>query len=74
MRATNVRSANKDAVYLTGDVTGTDINTDIASWINATYFTANTPDIKALSFTNSKGKFDFTRLVTDTVTLTVVAK
>lgn len=74
VRATNVRSANKDAVYLTGDVTGTDINTDIASWINATYFTANTPDIKALAFTNAKGKFDFTRVVTDTWTLTGLAK
>lgn len=74
VRATNVRTADKSAVYLTGSVTGTDINTDLASWVNATYFSANEPDIKAIAFTNAKGKFDFTRTITGTWTLAGLAK
>ncbi len=74
IRATNVRVAGSDPVYLSGDVTGSDISTEMASWIDATYFAANQPDIKAIAFANAKGKFDFTRTISDTWTLAGLAK
>ncbi|MCX6045759.1 MAG: DUF4340 domain-containing protein [Chloroflexi bacterium] len=74
VRATNVRAAGSDPVYLSGDVTGADISTEMASWIDATYFTANQPDIKAIAFANAKGKFDFTHTISNTWTLVGLAK
>ena len=73
VRATNVRTANSDTVYLTGDLTGTDIRTDIANWIDTTYLTLNTADVTALSIANVNGKFDFTRGVSNTWTLADLA-
>ncbi len=74
VRATNVRTADDNPVYLSGSVTGSDINTELAGWIDATYFTANQPDIKKIAFANAKGKFDFTKTVTNTWTLAGLAK
>src|SRR5205814_2472331 len=74
VRATNVRVAGNDNVYLSGDVTGSDINTEMSGWINANYFTAETPAIKSISLANAKGKFDFTKTITGTWTLAGLAK
>ena len=74
VRATNVRAAGNNTVYLTGDVTGSDINSDTASWINASYFTADPTAMKAISLANAKGKFDFTKTITGTWTLAGLVK
>lgn len=74
VRATNVRTAGNDNVYLSSDVTGSDINTDMASWIDANYFSADTSAIKSISMSNAHGNFDFTKTVTGTWTLAGLAK
>jgi len=73
VRATNVRTVDSDAVYLSDDVSGSDIRMDLANWIDATYLTVNTPDVTAVSIANANGKFDFTKTVSNTWTLADLA-
>lgn len=73
VRATNVRRADSDNVYLTSNVTAEDLHTDYGSWINTTYLAIPEADVKALTVENAQGQVDFTRPTTDTWTLTDLA-
>lgn len=66
VRATNVRLADGDAVYLTGDLTGSDIRIDVAGWINTTYVQAPTDQVQAVTIQNANATLNFTRVNTDT--------
>jgi hypothetical protein len=69
LRATNVRLADDDLVYLTSEVSGTDIRTDVTGWINTTYLQAPTDQVQAVTIENTNGLLEFTRVNTDTWTL-----
>jgi hypothetical protein len=73
MRATNVRAAGSDAVYLTGDLRGTDIRTDVGGWVNLTYFQTPSADAQSVTIENANGRLEFTRVNTDTWTLNGLA-
>jgi hypothetical protein len=73
LRATNVRLADDDLVYLTSNVNGTDIRTDIAGWINTSYLQAPTDQVQAVTIENANGVLEFTRVNTDTWTLNGLA-
>jgi hypothetical protein len=66
VRATNVRVGDSDLVYLTGDVSGADIRTDVAGWINTTYLQAPAEQVQAVTIANANVKLDFTRVDTTT--------
>lgn len=72
-RATNVRRADSNDVYLTGDIQATDLRTDYGSWINTTYVAIPNADANAITLTNSNGTLTFTRVNTDTWTLADLA-
>jgi hypothetical protein len=69
MRTTNVRTADTDLVYLSNQVTASDIRTDVGGWVNLTYLQIPTSDAQAVTIENANGKLDFTRINTDTWTL-----
>ncbi|RIK41159.1 MAG: hypothetical protein DCC55_12790 [Chloroflexi bacterium] len=69
LRATNVRAAGSDAVYLTGDLRGTDIRTDVGGWVDLIYFQTPSTDAQAVTIENANGALEFTRVNTDTWTL-----
>lgn len=73
LRATNVRTAGSDAVYLSGDLRGTDIRTDVGGWVNLTYFQTPSADAQAVTIENANGRLEFTRVNTDTWTLNGLA-
>jgi hypothetical protein len=69
LRATNVRLAGNNGVYLTGEVRGSEIGIDASSWINLSYLQIPNADIQAVTIANANGTLDFTRVNTDTWTL-----
>ena len=72
-RATNVRRMDSNDVYLTGDIQATDLHTDYGSWINTSYVAIPDADAKAVTLTNSNGTLNFTRVNTETWTLSDLA-
>ncbi|HMN29699.1 MAG TPA: DUF4340 domain-containing protein, partial [Caldilineaceae bacterium] len=68
-RATNVRLAGDDLVYLANDLQVSSIRTDVGGWVDLVYFQVPTADAQAVTIENSHGKLDFTRVNTDTWTL-----
>lgn len=73
LRATNVRAAGSDAVYLSGDLRGTDIRTDVGGWVDLIYFQTPSTDAQAVTIENANGRLEFTRVNTDTWTLNGLA-
>jgi hypothetical protein len=73
-RATNVRRANSDAVYLTNSLQATDLKTDYGSWIDTMYLAIPQSDVTALTVTNGQGTLNFTKVSTDTWTLSDLAE
>jgi hypothetical protein len=69
LRATNVRAAGSDAVYLSGDLRGSDIRTDVSGWVDLIYFQTPGADAQAVTIENANGTLEFTRVNTDTWTL-----
>ena len=57
----HVRLDGQSQVYLTSDLTPSDVNAQPASWIDTTYFTASTADVVRITLQNANGTFDFTR-------------
>jgi hypothetical protein len=57
----HVRLDNQTQVYLTGDLTPSDVNAQPASWIDTTYYTASTDDVVSITLQNANGTFDFTK-------------
>lgn len=68
-RTTNVRLGGQDQVYLTSEVTGSEIRTDVGGWIALTYLQVPTADVQAVTIENANGTLAFTRVNTDTWTL-----
>ena len=60
-RATHVRAAGQDAVYLASDLSSFDANTRIADWINTTYFQVPRDQVVELTLENANGTFKFTQ-------------
>jgi hypothetical protein len=57
----HVRLDDQNQVYLTGDLTPSDVNATPASWIDTTYYTASTDDVVSITLQNANGTFDFTK-------------
>ncbi len=68
-RTTNVRLGGQDQVYLTSEVTGSEIRTDVGGWVALTYLQVPTADVQAVTIENANGTLAFTRVNTDTWTL-----
>lgn len=60
-RATHVRLAGQDAVYLARDVATWELGGDVLSWINAAYLSVPTADVTAFTVKNASGEFAFTK-------------
>lgn len=69
VRTTNVRLDGQEQVYLTSEVTGSEIRTDVGGWIALTYLQVPTADIQAVTIENANGTLEFTRVNTTTWTL-----
>jgi hypothetical protein len=69
LRSTNVRLAGSDLVYLTGEVRGVEIPSDVSGWVNVVYFQTPSTDVQAVTIENANGQLDFTKVSTDTWTL-----
>lgn len=57
-RATNVRTAGDNNVYITDKVAGADVRTDYATYVNTSYFNADADRISVLAFTNITGTLE----------------
>jgi hypothetical protein len=57
----HVRLDGQSQVYLTSDLTPSDVNATPASWIDTTYYTASTDDVVSITLQNANGTFDFTK-------------
>jgi hypothetical protein len=57
----HVRLDDQKQVFLTSDLTPSDVSAQPASWIDTTYFTASTADVVSISLQNANGTFDFTK-------------
>jgi hypothetical protein len=57
----HVRLDDQKQVFLTGDLTPSDVSAQPASWIDTAYFTASTADVVSISLQNANGLFDFTK-------------
>lgn len=60
-RATHVRLAGQDAVYLARDVATWEVSGDVLSWIDAAYLSVPTTDVTAFTVKNANGEFAFTK-------------
>lgn len=60
-RATHVRLAGQDAVYLARDVATWELSADLLSWINAVYLNVPTADVTAFTVKNANGEFAFAK-------------
>ena len=69
VRTTNVRLEGQDQVYLTSEVTGSEIRTDVGGWIALAYLQVPTADAQTVTIENANGTLTFTRVNTDTWTL-----
>jgi hypothetical protein len=68
-----VRLAGEDQVYLVDNLPASAIRTDVGGWVDLVYFQLPTADAQAVTIENANGKLDFTRVNTDTWTLTGLA-
>lgn len=60
-RATHVRLAGQDAVYLARDVATWELATDLVSWINPVYFSVPAADVTGFTVKNGNGEFVFAK-------------
>lgn len=60
-RATNVRVAGANEVYITDKMNGSDIRTDYAAYVNTQYYAADADRMMQLSFSNANGMLDATK-------------
>jgi hypothetical protein len=57
----HVRLDDQNQVFLTSDLTPSDVNATPAGWIDTTYYTASTDDVVSITLQNANGTFDFTK-------------
>lgn len=69
LRTTNVRPAGSDLVYLTGDIRGADIRTDVGGWAELAYLQMPSEEIQAVTIENADGVLHFRRVDAATWTL-----
>lgn len=60
-RATNVRVAGANEVYITDKVNGSDIRSDYAAYVSTQYYAADADRMMQLSFSNANGTIDATK-------------
>jgi len=72
-RATNVRRSGSDDVYITNNLQASDLKTDYGSWVDTSYLAIPQTDVTGLTVTNGQGTLTFTKVSTDTWTLTDLA-
>lgn len=60
-RATHVRAAGSDNVYLTSALSTADLRSDVGNWIDTVYLQANAGDVTAIALSNSHGQFEFVK-------------
>ena len=65
-RATNVRLAGDNNVYLTDKVSGADVRTDYSTYVNTSYFSADADRISALAFSNANGTLEGSKDISGT--------
>jgi hypothetical protein len=61
--ATHVRAAEQDEVYLTSDLTASDVGVLPTDWTDRTYLSVPQDEVMRLSLENPNGEFTFVRLV-----------
>lgn len=60
-RATNVRRAGSDDVYLARDLSATDVRVDAGGWIDTAWLDIDPATVTATTLTNAAGSFEFVR-------------
>lgn len=65
-RATNVRMAGANEVYITDKLNGSDIRTDYAAYVNTQYYASDADRMMSLSFTNANGTLSASKDVSGT--------
>lgn len=60
-RASHVRAARHNEVYLADDLSSWQASTSVTSWIDAVYFQFERDDVAAMSIQNNQGRFRFVR-------------
>jgi hypothetical protein len=61
----HVRVAGQDPVYLAADLSSTDVNARVSSWIDTSYFSVPQDEIVALTLENENGTFEFQKVDED---------
>jgi hypothetical protein len=60
-RATHVRAADQQAVYISTDLKHREVSTQITRWLDTVYYSEGQNDIREFNLTNPNGTFSFKR-------------